>query len=150
VYEEHPKGSDLIPRAPQSKVVEFGQDKCDDADDLGADGSTANANNAIVSDGRENKPICGPRQNRQTVAGFEQEKVVKDITGKQCVDTKDSTRKDGTAETLDKYGRCALTSRLGDGVCDSNFNHPIFLYDELDCFYSAMQEISGSSIAFSG
>ena len=136
----------------------FGQDKCDDADDLGVDGSTANANNPLadatvnnpLANARDNKPICGPRQNRQSESGRSNEKKVFDITGTLCLDTTDATRKLGTAETLDKYGRCALTSRLGDGVCDSNFNHPIFLYDELDCFYSAMQEISGSSIAFSG
>ena len=112
-----------IPRAPQEAYGSLGNDKCDDAQS--AEGET-----------RPNTPFCGPRQNADG------EVEVRDVYSTvACV---------AGTETLDKYGRCSLTTRIGDGVCDANFNHPIFLYDELDCFYSAMQEISGSSIAFSG
>ena len=52
--------------------------------------------------------------------------------------------------SINRYGDCGYTSKLGDGVCDREFNHAIFLYDELDCFYSAMEEISGAEISFAG
>merc|ERR1711907_755546 len=48
-------------------------------------------------------------------------------------------------KTFTRYGECGFTSKIGDGICDPEFNHAIFLYDELDCFYSAMQEISGGT-----
>ena len=112
-----------IPRAPQAAYSGLGTDKCDDAE-------------AAPGLSRSTTPNCGPRQN--TGAGT----AIQDVyTNTPCA---------AGTETLDKYGQCSLTARIGDGVCDSNFNHPIFLYDELDCFYSAMQEISGSTIAFSG
>ena len=53
-------------------------------------------------------------------------------------------------QAINRYGGCSYTSKLGDGVCDREFNHAIFLYDELDCFYSAMEEISGATMSFSG
>jgi hypothetical protein len=57
----------------------------------------------------------------------------------------------GAGKTFTRYGECGYTSKIGDGICDPEFNHAIFLYDELDCFYSAMQEISGgTTLSFSG
>ncbi len=53
-------------------------------------------------------------------------------------------------QSINRYGDCSYTSKLGDGVCDREFNHAIFLYDELDCFYSAMEEISGAEMSFAG
>jgi hypothetical protein len=61
-----------------------------------------------------------------------------------------SSKCDDPDMSINRYGDCSYTSKLGDGVCDREFNHAIFLYDELDCFYSAMEEISGATMSFSG
>jgi hypothetical protein len=53
-------------------------------------------------------------------------------------------------KTLTRYGECGYTSKIGDGVCDPEFNHAIFIFDELDCFFSAMEEMSaGNTMSFS-
>ena len=103
----------------------FGIPRAPRTDYSGLDPTKCDSGEEPVGNSKTRSTKCGPRSKTDSTCG-----------------------KDKPQLTYTRYGECGDTSKIGDGVCDPEFNHAIFLYDELDCFYSAMEEISGSSMSF--